>query len=86
MSYAQDVLENAATLNMGFLGQKEVDALASDEQLRLQPCLVRCNRCRFTAPAQDVKWLIECVEKNGDWCRDVSIPAGDPIWKKLGLR
>ena len=83
---AQVVLEAVCRMRMGFLKEPEINTLAQDEQLRLQPCLVRCNRCRFTTPAQDVKWLIECVEKNGDWCRDVSIPAGDPIWKKLGLR
>jgi len=83
---AELFLERSCREKMGFLREVDVDAIASDEQLRLQPCLVRCNRCRFTTPAQDVKWLIECVKKNGDWCRDVSVPANDPIWQKLGLR
>ena len=44
---------------------------------RLEPLLVRCGGCRFTAPAQDVAHLIEIIERDGaDYVRDVSFPAG----------
>lgn len=68
----------------GFLKQANVDALASDEQHRLQSCLIRFHGCRLTCPSQDVKRIITALEKDGDWCRDVSLPAGDPIWKRFG--
>ena len=43
---------------------------------RLEPLLVRCDGCRFTAPAQDVAHLIEIIERDGaDYVRDVSFPA-----------
>ncbi len=42
---------------------------------RLQPLLVRCGGCRFTAAAQDLDALINAVSKAGDYVRDVSFPA-----------
>lgn len=83
---AEYVLEQACTKRLGFLTQADVDALAQDEQCRLQPCLIRFHGCRLTCPAQDVKHIIDALEKAEDWCRDVCVPASDPIWKALGLR
>jgi hypothetical protein len=57
----------------GFIGEKDLAVVAANMETRLTQCLVRCGRCRFLAPAQDVKFLIESVEKNGDYVRDVSI-------------
>lgn len=86
MMTPQQILEDVCRNHMGWLTKEAVAAFASDMELRLQQCLVRCGRCRFTCPAQDVTYLIDCVEKNGDYVRDVCIPANDPIWKLLGLR
>ena len=77
----KEYLERICRENGGWLTESDVEALRLDPNHRLQSCLVRCGGCRFTAPAQDVKFLIECVEKNGDYVRDVCIPANDPIWK-----
>lgn len=83
---ANSVLEDACRNRMGWLTKEDVQVLASDMELRLQWCLVRCGGCRFTCPAQDVEHLVHCVEAGGDYVRDVCIPAGDPIWKKLGIK
>jgi len=80
------VLENVVRHNYGFLKQENIDLLALDKNLRLQQCLIRFQGCRLVCSAQDVRHIIESLEKNGDYCRDVSIPASDPIWSRLGLR
>jgi hypothetical protein len=85
-SLAQSVLENAVTTKMGWLTKEEVEILSKDSELRLQPCLVRMEGCRFVCGAQYVKYMIEKMESAGDYTRDVCIPAGDPIWKKLNIR
>jgi hypothetical protein len=51
---------------------KESLAKLADED-RLKQCLVRMSGCRFVAAAQDVKHIIDALELNGDYCRDVSI-------------
>lgn len=40
---------------------------------RLCQCLVRCGRCRFTAAAQDLPFLMGAIDKAGDYVRDVQI-------------
>ncbi len=63
----------------GFLREPEVAMLAADPSTRLQPLLVRCGGCRFTAPAQDVLHLIRLVEATGEeYVRDVSLLAPVP--------
>lgn len=42
---------------------------------RLRPVLVRMGGCRFTAPAQDARKIIDALEAAGDYCRDVSYPV-----------
>lgn len=42
---------------------------------RLRPVLVRMDRCRFTAPAQDVQHIIDALEEAGDHCRDAQVTA-----------
>lgn len=62
---------------MGFLSETDVAALAGDPVSRLWPVLVRCGGCRFTAPAQDIKHLIEIVTREkSDYVRDVALVAG----------
>lgn len=58
----------------GFL--KDTDMPALIEMDRLMPCLVRCERCRFTCAAQDVAHLLKCVRAGGDHVRDVSMAHG----------
>jgi hypothetical protein len=66
--------------NGGFLNESTLKELAASDRLR--QCLVRCNGCRFVAAAQDVAHIIGLLESTGkEWCRDVSLPAGDPIWR-----
>lgn len=38
---------------------------------RLEQCLVRMSQCRFVAAAQDAQRIIDALEKDGDYCRDV---------------
>ena len=56
----------------GFVLEDDMPGLV--KHARLLPLLVRCGGCRFTAPAQDVAWLIKAVEDAGDYVRDVSLP------------
>lgn len=67
----------------GFLTETEVAALAGRESTRLTQVLVRCVRCRFTCAAQDAARLIAAVEASGDYVRDVSLPAGSPLWHRI---
>lgn len=73
----------------GFLTELDVRILAHDERTRLQPLLVRCHRCRFLTPAQDVEYLVKIIEQTqeasgvgaiSDGVRDVSLPVGDGRW------
>ncbi len=59
----------------GFLVGSEVAGLAASPAHRLTLLLVRCGRCRFLCPAQDVAFLESCVVAGGDYVRDVSIPC-----------
>jgi hypothetical protein len=67
----------------GFLDKDLVEHLASREGTRLTPLLVRMKGCRFTAPAQDVLYIIDKLEMSGDYCRDVSVPLESAAEKKL---
>ena len=69
---AQEIIESSKS-RYGFIGEKDLEVIAANMETRLTQCLVRCGGCRFLAAAQDVKFLIECVEKNGDYVRDVSL-------------
>lgn len=82
----REILENAIRLRHGFLKQDDVKALSMDSKYRLQQCLIRFHGCRLVCPAQDVEHIIISLEKNGDYCRDVSIPASDPIYAELGMK
>jgi hypothetical protein len=73
---ASAALVAAVTARHGFFKPDEVAELAATDADRLTPILVRCGCCRFSAPAQDVKFLTEAVEKAGDYVRDCSLPVG----------
>lgn len=70
-----NLLRRVRDTRCGFLIQSEVDWLAGCEAGRLVPLLVRCGRCRFVCPAQDVGFLIRAIVLAGDYARDVSLPA-----------
>jgi len=67
----------------GFLTETEVAALAGRDSTRLTQVLVRCGGSRFTCAAQDAARLIAAVEASGDYVRDVSLPAGSPLWHRI---
>lgn len=54
----------------GFLTPAEVEGIAADRRTRLTLLLVRCGKCRFLAPAQDVAHLIALVESGHYTGRD----------------
>lgn len=67
------VLEKIKT-NGGFLSMEDLRVIAKEDRLKM--ILVRMGNSRFLAHAQDVKWLIEIVQRDGkDYIRDVSLPA-----------
>lgn len=69
-----DILEHG-----GFLSDLDVEVLAETDRLR--QVLVRCNGCRFTCAAQDVKHLTAIVEASKvDWVRDVSLLSSDAAY------
>ncbi len=81
---AAEVIAHART-QFGFLAGADLATLASDPTHRLTLVLVRCGRCRFVAPAQDVQFLIDAIEKAGaDYVRDASLwtpPATGTSWR-----
>ena len=70
----------------GFLTSDDTRFLLGEHQdaTRLLPVLVRCGGTRFTCGLQYLKGLMEMVEKNGDYVRDVSIPANSREWTHFG--
>lgn len=43
------------------------------------PCLVRCNLCRFTIPAEYVRHLVQIIDASGkDYVRDVALIFDSP--------
>lgn len=59
-----------------YLTDASLAAMAANPATRLDPVLVRCGGCRFTAPAQDAAKIIRAVEAAGDHVRDVTARAG----------
>lgn len=66
---------SAVTYPHGFISAEQLAQLASTPADRLSLVLVRMGGCRFLAPAQDAKRIIDALEAAGDYCRDVSWPA-----------
>ena len=56
----------------GFVTEDQIPAVIAADRLCL--LLVRCGAKRFIAPAQDVAAMIQAVERDGDYVRDVSFP------------
>ena len=60
--------------NFGFLTLTDVKVIAKEDRLKM--LLVRCNNCRFLAPAQNIQHLVDIIERDGkDYVRDISIPV-----------
>lgn len=57
----------------GFITEAQLPQVINADRLCL--LLVRCGQCRFMAPAQDVAFLLTCIEAGGDYRRDVSFPS-----------
>jgi hypothetical protein len=53
---------HAALRSYGYLHGWQVQVLAREEEFRLCPVLARFSCCRFTAPAQDIEFLLDRVE------------------------
>jgi hypothetical protein len=71
-----DRLTIARAEHCGFLRAEDVAVIAADPRTRLTLLLVRCGNCRFLAPADQVKHLIDIITREGtDHVRDVSLPA-----------
>jgi hypothetical protein len=52
----------------------DLKVIAKEDRLKM--ILVRMGNSRFLAHAQDVKWLVEIVQREGkDYVRDISLPA-----------
>ncbi len=68
-------LASARAHHCGFLDAATVAAVAGDPDTRLFPLLIRFGGFRAVVPANQVAGMIETVERGGDYCRDVSIPA-----------
>lgn len=70
-------LRAVARRQYGCLSVEGIKRIACYEETRLTNVLVRTNRCRFTAPAQDVLRIasLVCNEQTGDWVRDYQLPA-----------
>lgn len=67
------VLKRAKTQH-GFLTMSDVRIIAKQDRLKM--LLVRCGNSRFLAPAQNIKWLVDIIERDGkDHVRDISLPA-----------
>lgn len=59
----------------GFLTDREVATLARHPEGRSRLLLIRAHGCRCLAPAQDVAFLVDAINKAGGCVRDVSLPA-----------
>lgn len=57
-----------------------VGELTQHEEGRKLQVLVRCGRERFVCPVECLETVIGAVEVEGDYVRDVSIPAGHTLW------
>ena len=76
-----DDVYRLARQSCGFLSAEHVAILAADPLERMRNVLVRCGAKRFICTAQDTASMIEMVESQDDYVRDVSIPASDPFWR-----
>ncbi len=63
----------------GFIRDVDLPGIIAGDRLRV--LLVRCGATRFMASAQNIAGMIAAVEASGDYVRDVSFPAGDPIFR-----
>ena len=57
----------------GFVLKHDLEVLEAD--MPSLPLLIRCGAQRYVVQASQAKAKMEAVEKDGDYVRDVSIPA-----------
>lgn len=63
-----------AKANHGFLTLNDVRVIAKEDRSKM--LLVRCGNSRFLAHADNIKWLIDIIERDGqEYVRDISIPS-----------
>ena len=75
----RDLLETSIR-DGGFMGELRVAELVRLDRLR--QVLIRCNACRLTCAAQDVKTIAAAIDAQpGNWVRDVSLLATDPAYR-----
>ena len=65
----------------GCITEELVEDLMLHEEGRKLQVLVRCGGKRFICPADCLASMIAAVEADGDYVRDVSIPAGHTLWE-----
>ena len=70
-----DKIIEKATKQFGFITQEDVNKVlaSSPGKYRLRQVYVRCGAGRFTCALQDLDFMIESVEKNGTYIRDVAL-------------
>jgi len=74
-------LEREIIRDYGFLSESTLARLAQVDRLRL--VLVRWHQGRCLTPAQDAAGLIAAAEAGGWTVRAISIPASDPLSRRL---
>ena len=67
------VLARAKTRD-NFLTLNDVRVIAKNDPSKM--LLVRCGNCRFLAHADNIKWIIDIIERDGqEYVRDIAIPS-----------
>jgi hypothetical protein len=74
LSVADKIIEHARK-NFGYLTLEQVNTVleSAPEKYRLAQVYVRCGAGRFSCALQDLNFMIESVEKNGTYIRDVAL-------------
>lgn len=82
-----DVFKRINT-QFGFVTSDDVAEIRRDLPNPALKVLVRCGSQRFVCPLNELEHRMATVEREGDYVRDVSIPATpEPTdWFKLGYR
>jgi hypothetical protein len=70
-----DVLKRIAGEQMGFITSADVVEIRKDLPNPDLTVLVRCGTNRFLCPLNELEHRMASVERDGDYVRDVSIPA-----------
>ena len=81
-----DTLKRIAGEQMGFITSDDVVEIRKDVPNPGMQVLVRCGTNRFLCPLSELEHRMASVERDGDYVRDVSIPANPKPrdWIALG--